>query len=79
MKLLTYLAEDNDFVLENLIETLHELADVQGAGHAVTEAEATRWLQSPDREWHLAILDLFLREGSGLSVLAGCRGRDLFD
>ena len=75
MKLLTYVAEDNDFVLQNLIETLQELAHVQVAGHAATEAEACTWLSSPHRNWHLAILDLFLREGSGFAVLAGCRGR----
>jgi len=75
MALITYLAEDNQAILDNLIETLEEIADVRVAAHAATQAEATRWLALQDDKWHLAIVDLFLREGSGLGVLAGCRNR----
>ena len=76
MALITYLAEDNLAVLENLIETLEEIADVKVAAHAATQAEATRWLALHDGKWHLAIVDLFLKEGSGLGVLTGCRSRE---
>jgi two-component system OmpR family response regulator len=74
--LITYLVEDNQTILENLIETLEEIASVKVVGHAATEAEATRWLLVHDGNWHLAVVDLFLQEGSGLGVLAGCRQRE---
>ena len=73
--LITYLVEDNTIVLNNLIETLRETADVRVTAHCATQAEASRWLTLHDGEWHLAIVDLFLKEGSGLGILAGCRHR----
>ncbi|MDP1565049.1 MAG: response regulator [Polaromonas sp.] len=78
MALITYLVEDNKLILDNLIETLEEIAAVKVVGHAATEAEATRWLMVHDGHWHLAVVDLFLQEGSGLGVLAGCRQRELY-
>ncbi len=75
MALITYLAEDNETILQNLIETLEEIAAVKVTGFGATEAEASDWLQSHQGQWHLAILDLFLREGSGLGVLSNCRVR----
>lgn len=78
MPLITYLAEDNETVLENLIETLQEICAVKVTGFGATEAQASRWLTVHDGEWHLAIVDLFLKEGSGLGVLAGCRNREAF-
>lgn len=76
MALITYLVEDNETILENLIETLEEIASVTVVGHAATEAEAKRWLSLHDGQWQLAVVDMFLREGSGLGVLAGCRQRE---
>lgn len=78
MPLITYLAEDNETVLENLIETLQEICALKVNGFGATEAEAHRWLTSHNGDWHLAIVDLFLKEGSGLGVLAGCRNREAF-
>ena len=76
--LITYLVEDNQTILDNLIETLEEIASVKVVGHAATEAEATRWLLVHDGHWQLAVVDLFLQEGSGLGVLAGCRQREAY-
>ncbi|MGC1173802.1 response regulator [Polaromonas sp.] len=76
MALITYLVEDNQMIRENLIETLEEIAHVKVVAHAVTQAEASRWLTLHDGTWHLAIVDLFLKEGNGLGVLAGCRNRE---
>jgi two-component system, OmpR family, response regulator len=78
MALITYLAEDNQIVLENLIESLNEIADVHVTSHGATQAEASRWLDLHDGQWHLAIVDLFLKEGTGLGVLAGCRNRESY-
>lgn len=76
MALITYLVEDNKIVLDNLVEALQEIAAVEITGHSATQAEASQWLRMHDGEWHLAIVDLFLKEGSGLGVLAGCRKRE---
>lgn len=73
--LITYLVEDNLTVLDNLVETLNEVADIKIAAHSATQAEAIRWLEMHDGQWDLAIVDLFLKQGSGLGVLAGCRNR----
>jgi two-component system OmpR family response regulator len=43
-------------------------------GIAETEADATAWLESHDG-WDVAVVDRFLREGSGLGVLASCANR----
>ena len=76
MPLITYLVEDNETIASNLIETLLEICDVKVTALGVTQAEASRWLALHGGEWHLAIVDLFLKEGSGLGVLAGCRNRE---
>lgn len=76
MALITYLVEDNQTILDNLIETLTEIAMVKVVGHAATEVEATRWLSVNDGHWQLAVVDMFLQEGSGMGVLAGCRQRE---
>lgn len=77
-KLITYLVEDNTTILANLIETLSEMADVKVTAHAATQVEASRWLHLHDGAWHLAIVDLFLKQGSGLGVLAGCQQRESY-
>lgn len=76
MALITYLVEDNQTILDNLIETLEEIAAVIVVGHAATESEAMRWLSLHEGQWQLAVVDMFLRDGSGLGVLAGCRQRE---
>ncbi len=75
VKLRTYIVEDNATIRENLIGTLEELASVEAVGVAETEDESTNWLSTHPEEWDLAIVDLFLRQGSGLGVLSACRAR----
>lgn len=75
MALITFLVEDNLTIRENLIPALEDLADASVVGFAETETEASEWLAAHSTEWHLAIVDLFLREGSGLGVLSSCRVR----
>jgi DNA-binding NarL/FixJ family response regulator len=70
-----YIVEDSPTIRENLIETLQELALVESVGTAETEHEGKRWLAQNDNYWDLAIIDLFLREGNGLNILAACRTR----
>lgn len=75
MRLKTYIVEDNPTIRENLIGTLEELACVSAVGTAETENEGKAWLTSNSDQWDLAIVDLFLKQGSGLGVLAACRNR----
>jgi DNA-binding NarL/FixJ family response regulator len=75
MKFRAYIVEDSPMIRDNLIETLQELALVDPVGVADTEQEGKRWLAQNDGHWDLAIVDLFLREGSGLNILEACRDR----
>ena len=75
MTLITYIVEDSATIRENLIGALEEIAPVKVVGFAETESEASQWLLDNDGDWHLAIVDLFLKEGSGLGVLRNSRNR----
>lgn len=75
MRLKTYIVEDNPTIRENLIGTLEELACVIAVGTAETENDGKAWLNTNRQEWDLAIVDLFLKQGSGLGVLAACQDR----
>lgn len=72
----TYIVEDNATIRENLIGTLEELASVVSLGWSQTEDEAREWFAARRGQWDLAIVDLFLRQGSGLGVLEACQQRD---
>jgi two-component system, OmpR family, response regulator len=71
----TFIVEDNATIRENLIGTLEELASIQALGWAESEADARAWLARARGGWDLAIVDLFLRQGSRLGVLEACKGR----
>ena len=75
MRLRTFIVEDNATIRDNLIATLVELTHVEVLGTSESEDESTAWLQKNAGDWDLAILDLFLKQGSGLGVLIGCKGR----
>ena len=75
VRLKTFIVEDNATIRENLIGTLEELTCVQAVGTAETELEGREWLTQNQENWNLAIVDLFLRQGTGLGVLDACQGR----
>ncbi len=75
MELRTYIVEDNATIRENLIGTLEELACIKAVDFSETENEGKGWLSGNARAWDLAIVDLFLKQGSGLGVLEACRAR----
>ena len=77
VSLKTYIVEDNPTIRENLIGTLEELACVITVGCSETENDGKAWLNENREKWDLAIVDLFLKQGSGLGVLAACRDRPL--
>jgi len=71
----TYIVEDNPTIRENPVATLEELGGVSPIGFAETEQQVSRWLTQHATQWDLAIVDLFLKQGSGLGVLQACRDR----
>ena len=75
MQLRTYIVEDNATIRENLVGALEELASIESLGWAETETEARGWLDQHGQAWELMIVDLFLKEGSGLGILEACQAR----
>ncbi len=61
------IVEDSERILVRLRESLQDIDNVAVTGEARTEPEALALMRSV--EWDLAIVDLQLREGSGLRVL----------
>ena len=65
-----FIVEDSPVILENLIATLEELAQVEVVGSVADEAGAVRWMKrDPDANADIFIVDVFLRSGTGLGVL----------
>lgn len=75
MSLRVLLIENDESFRRALTDVLCEIAAVEVVVHAETEIDAMTWLTSNPDGWDLAIVDLFLTQGSGLRVLAGCRVR----
>ncbi len=75
MKIKTYIVEDSPTIRDNLIATLEELTGVSTVGTAETEIEAVTWLTNSSNAWDLAIIDLFLKQGTGLGVVSACKNR----
>jgi len=75
MALITFLVEDNKTIRDNLVPALEDLVNGRVVGFAETESDALAWLAAHPDGWQLLIVDLFLKEGSGLGVLAGCKTR----
>ena len=63
-----FIVEDSAVVARSLTLVLQELAGIDVVGTAAEEAEAVQWLAQHDCD--LAIVDIFLRHGTGLQVLA---------
>lgn len=75
MTLIILLVEDSPIIRENLISTLKELVRADVVGWVEGEAEALEWLEA-NKHWTMAIVDLFLKQGSGLGVLQALKQRD---
>jgi two-component system, OmpR family, response regulator len=63
-----YVIEDNPTIRENLVGTLEELTAVRVTGTSATEDEALAWLEQHVGEWDVVIVDLFLKQGSGIHL-----------
>lgn len=61
------LIEDSPLIRDRLLETFGQISNVVVVAQAETESDATTLLRKA--AWDVAILDLQLKEGSGLGVL----------
>lgn len=61
------IVEDSEIIRARLSETISEIPKVEIVGQAETESEALALLR--DTEWDAAVLDLQLKQGTGLGVL----------
>ena len=68
MAIKAILVEDSARIRANLIPTLREIAGIEVVAVAETQAEAANAAQQHG-DWQLIVVDMFLREGSGLGVL----------
>ena len=68
-KLKTYIVEDSPVIRENLIATLEELGPIEVVGTAEDETSAVQWMSQNAQSFDLAIVDIFLKQGSGIGVL----------
>lgn len=68
MQLQAFVVEDNPTIRENLVGTLEELTCVKVAGSSATEEEALAWLEENMDRWDVLIVDLFLKQGSGMHL-----------
>ncbi|MDB5870264.1 MAG: hypothetical protein JWP96_2596 [Polaromonas sp.] len=75
MAITAVLVDDDEGLSECLIPVLKNLTDVQVVEVAQTPADAIGLMAKYEDDWQLLILDIDLRNGSGLSVLEACRKR----
>jgi two-component system, OmpR family, response regulator len=68
-----FIVEDNPVIRQNLVGALEEMAPVKVVGHAEGAASAKAVLSAQPPTCDLAIVDLFLRDGTGLDLLLALR------
>ncbi|MBS0452549.1 MAG: response regulator [Proteobacteria bacterium] len=67
--LTVFLVEDNSHVRLSLIPALQDLLGAQILATAESESEALAWLAAHKEGWDLAVVELFLKQGTGLGVV----------
>lgn len=71
-----FIVEDSPVIRENLVATLEEMVPLKVVGFADSERAASAWLDQAGNDCDLVIVDLFLRQGSGIHVLEHLRKSD---
>ena len=69
-----FIVEDSALIRDNLVAALEEMVPLKVVGTAEDEASALSWLSEPAHECDIAIVDIFLRRGTGLNVLRALQG-----
>jgi two-component system, OmpR family, response regulator len=64
-----FVIEDSPVIRQNLVGTLEELAPVRVIGGAESEQDALRQLTDNALECDLVIVDIVLKQGTGLGIL----------
>jgi DNA-binding NarL/FixJ family response regulator len=64
-----FIVEDSAVIRDNLVAALEEMVPLTVVGTAEDETEALQWLSDPRHDCDIAIVDIFLRRGTGLNVL----------
>lgn len=75
MVISAFLVEDREDIRTTLVEAMEEIAPLKFVGQADSEETARQWLGSHEGSWDLAIVDLFLTQGSGFGVLKDIQHR----
>jgi len=70
-----FVIEDDVVLRRMILEALREIPGVDVLFYADNEVSATNWLSSNDGAWDLAVVDLHLRQGSGVGALNWCTTR----
>ena len=70
-KLRAFVVEDSPIILESLTSALEEIVNASVVGWATDEQGALAWMNSRTNGCDVVIIDMFLKSGSGLGVLAG--------
>lgn len=73
MTLLVFLIEDDLKIQEHLMAAMTALLDARFVGTVQSEPDATRWLNHHQGQWNLVVVDLFINEGTGFSVMTHMR------
>lgn len=69
MTLAVFIVEDEPTIQDSLKVVLEGYLRAQVVGTAPSEAEAVAWLAANPGAWQLLVVDLLLKQGSGLGVL----------
>lgn len=65
-----FMVEDSLTIRNSISSALHDLTAVRVVAYADGERQALNWLTQQSNVWDLLIVDLFLRQGSGLGILS---------
>jgi DNA-binding NarL/FixJ family response regulator len=71
-----FIVEDSAVIRDNLVAALEEMVPLTVVGTAEDEAGALQWLADPLHDCDIAIVDIFLRRGTGLNVLRALQRDD---
>ena len=75
MPLRVFVVEDSAAQCAYLAQVLTTQAKAVVVGMAATESQAVGWLERHADQWDIALVDLFLVEGSGVGVIRHCQNR----
>ncbi|MBB1600439.1 response regulator [Variovorax sp. UMC13] len=76
MALQIYLIEDDVRLRASIVDAISSICGAVVIGTAETEDQAVAWLNAHHGFWRLAVLDLFLKPGTGFGVLQRLIPRD---